>query len=91
MIDEIPEEKQPLIKREIPKRDKVMETRVDIETSDKVKEGRAMQVEEDVVKVGRLNIADYEKAPKASDELKIYQTVMYFPCIFCSILAQPFT
>ena len=86
VIDEIPDEKQPSIKSEIPKRDKVMETRVDIEIRDKDKRGPALQVKEGLVKVGRLNIAYYENAPKESDSPKIDQKVIYFCCDFAHML-----
>ena len=86
VIDEMPEEKQSSIKSEIPKRDKSMETRVDIEIRDKDKRGPALQVKEGLVKVGRLNIPYYENAPKESDSSKVDQKVIYFCCDFPHML-----
>ena len=78
MIDEVSEEKQPLIKREMPKRDKVKEKRVDMETCDKVEGLPAPQVKEDVVRVGRLDITDHAKTRRESVTQKIHQMVNSF-------------
>ena len=75
MIDEIPDEKQPLQKRDITKKDKVKETHVDMETCDKFDGGPDMK--EDVVKVGRLNIIDHKITPRESDRPKIHEMVIY--------------
>lgn len=52
------------------KRDEVNETCENIERYYKVEKGLIPQVKEDVVKVGRLNITDHEKAPKESQRLE---------------------
>ena len=78
VIDEIPEGKQPLIKRGIPKRDKVKETRVDVEMCDEVEGRQASHLKEDVVKVGRLNITDYEDTTREFHRPKIHQMVICF-------------
>ena len=75
VIDEIPDEKQPLQKRDIPKRDKVKETHLDMETCDKFDGGP--DVREEVVKVGRLNIIDHKITPRESDRPKIHEMVIY--------------
>ena len=76
VIQEIPEEKQPLQKRDIPKRDKVKETRLDIEPCDKFDGRPITHVKEDAVKVGRLNITDHEITQRESDRPKIQQMVI---------------
>ena len=75
MINEGPEEKQPLKKREIPKRDKVKEKHVDMETCDTFDGGP--DVREDVVKIGRLNIIDHKITPRESGMPKIHEMVIY--------------
>ena len=76
VIEEIPEEKQPLQKRDIPKREKVKQTRLDIEPCDKFDGGPIMHVKEDSVKVGRLNVTDHEITLRESDSPKIHQMVI---------------
>ena len=88
MIDEIPEKKQPVIKREIPKRDRIKETRVDIETYEEFEGGLSPHVKKDVVKVGRLNISDDEKPPRESDRPKTHQMVRYFSHNFRNMVAR---
>ena len=84
VIDEIPEEKQPVQKPDIQKRDKVKETRVDMEPCDSVEQRQAPLVKQEVAKVGRLNITEYEKTPRESDRPKIHQMVIYFSYNFCN-------
>ena len=84
MIDEMPEEKQPVQKPDIRKRDKVKETRVDMEPCDSVEQRQAPLVKQEVAKVGRLNITEYEKTPRESDRPKIHQMVIYFSYNFCN-------
>ena len=76
VIDEFPEQKEPLQKRDIPTRDKVKETRLDIEPCDKFDGGPIMRVKEDAVKVGRLSITDHEITQRESDRPKIQQMVI---------------
>ena len=71
IIDEMPEEKQPVKKPDIRKRDKVKETRVDMEPCDKVEQRQASLVKEEVAKVGTLKITDHEKTPRESGRPKI--------------------
>ena len=66
VIDELPEENQPLQKRDIPKREKVKETRLDIEPCDKFDGRPITHVKEDAVKVGRINITDHETTQRKS-------------------------
>ena len=84
VIDEMPEEKQPVQKPDIRKRNKVKETRVDMEPRDSVEQRQAPLVKEEVAKVGRLNITEYEKTPRESDRPKIHQMVIYFSYNFCN-------
>ena len=76
VIDEIPEEKQPPQKREIPKGDEVQGTIVDIKPCDKFDGRPKIPVKEDAVKVGRLNITDHEITLRESDRSKIHQMVI---------------
>ena len=78
VIDEMPEEKQPMQKPDTRKRDKIKEARVDMELCDKVEQRQAPLVKEEIAKVGRLNITEYEKTPRESDRPKIHQMVIYF-------------
>ena len=84
VIDEMPEEKQPVQKPDIRKRDKVKETRVDMEPCDSVKQRQAPLLKQEVAKVGRLNITEYEKTPRESDRPKIHRMVIYFSYNFCN-------
>ena len=84
VIDEMPEEKQTVQKPDIRKRDKVKETRIDMEPCDSVEQRQAPLVKQEVAKVGRLNITEYEKTPRESDRPKIHQMVIYFSYNFCN-------
>ena len=84
VIDEMPEEKQPVQKPDIRMRDKVKETRLDMEPGDSVEQREVPLVKEEVAKVGRLNITEYEKTPRESDRPKIHQMVIYFSHNFCN-------
>ena len=75
VIDEMPEEKQSMQKPDTRKRDKIKEGRVDMELCDKVEQRPEPLVKEEVAKVGKLNITEYEKTPRESDRPKIYQMV----------------
>ena len=86
VINETPKEKQPLQKRDIPKRDKVKETQVDVQTCDKFDDGSVTHVKEDVVKVGRLNIAEYKIIPSESEKPKVHEMVIYISCNFRKML-----
>ena len=64
VIEEIPEEKEEVTKPDVVKRDEIRTRREDIDTHYEIEEVPTKQVKEDVVKVGRLDITDYEKAPR---------------------------
>ena len=85
VIDEMAEGKEPLVKPDVPRRDKVEETCVDIETYDKVESRQGPDVKEDVAKVGRLKITDYENTRKESDRLTLHQMVIFFSWNFCDM------
>ena len=71
MIEEkIPEEKGPLGKYDALKPDEVKETPEDIEKHYKTERGPTRQMKEDVVKDTKLNITDYEIAPKESEQVE---------------------
>ena len=61
VIEEIPEEKEEMTKRDVVKRDEVKPRREDMETRYEVEKIPRKQVQEDMVKVGRLDVTDYEK------------------------------
>ena len=85
VIDEMAEGKEPLVKPDVLRRDKVEETCVDMETYDKVERRQAPDVKEDVAKVGRLKITDYENTRKESDSLTLHQMVIFFSWNFCDM------
>ena len=67
VIDEIPEEKEEVMKPDAVKRDEIQRSRrEDVDTRYEVSK---KQVKEDVVKVGRLDITDYEKTPRESQQV----------------------
>ena len=74
VVEERPEEKQEMPKRDVLKRDVVkprhedMETRYEAERE--TKRGPKAQVREDLVKVGRLDITDYEKVSRDSEQVE---------------------
>ena len=70
VIGENPEEKQPVVERR-----KIKDTPVDMETCDTIGRGPAPQVKKDMIKVGKINITDYEKKPRESHSPQILQTV----------------
>lgn len=67
VIEEIPEVKEKVIKSDVGKRDEVKPRREDIESRYEVEGVPRKQVLEDVVKVGRLDITEYEKSPRVSE------------------------
>ncbi len=64
VIEELPEEKEQVTRRDVVKRDEVKPKRDDMETRYEVKKVPRKQVQEEVVKVGRLDITDYEKTQR---------------------------
>jgi hypothetical protein len=68
VIDEISEEKGDMMKPDVVKRDEIQRSRRDdIDTRYEVSK---KQVKQDLVKVGRLDIMDYEKTSRGSDQEK---------------------
>ena len=70
VFEEAPEEKEPMTKHDVQKRDEVKETHDDMETSYKVERGLTTQVKQDVVGVGWLNVIDYGGTPKQSERVE---------------------
>ena len=60
-IEETPEEKQEVIKRDVLKRDEVRPRYKDTEARYEVERRPKSQGKEDVVEVGRLDVTDYQK------------------------------
>jgi hypothetical protein len=69
VIEEIPEEKE-VTKRDIIKRDEVKTKHEDMETCYAVEKVPRRQAHEDVVKVGRLDITEYEKTKREPESVK---------------------
>ena len=70
VIEELPEEKEQLTKRDVVNRDEVKPKRDDMETRYEVKKVPRIQVQEEVVKVGRLDITDYEKTQREPERVQ---------------------
>ena len=70
VIEELPEEKKQLTKRDVVKRDEVKPKRDDMETRYEVQKVPRKQVQEEVVKVGRLDITDYEKTYREPERVE---------------------
>jgi hypothetical protein len=70
VIEELPEEKEQLTKRDVVKRDEVKPKRDDMETRYEVQKVPRKQVQEEVVKVGRLDITDYEKTYREPERVE---------------------
>ena len=64
VIEEMPEGKEEVTKRDVVKRDEVKPRREDMETCYEVEKIPRKQVQEDMVKVGRLDVTDYEETPR---------------------------
>jgi hypothetical protein len=61
VIEEIPEEKEEVTKHDVLKRDEVKRRHEDMETRYQVERGPKPQVKEEIIKVGKLDVTDYEK------------------------------
>ena len=66
VIEEIPEEMGETTKRDMAKRDEVKPRQKDMETRYEIERGPKPQKEE-IVKVGKLDVTDYEKTSRASE------------------------
>ena len=69
VIEETPEENKELTKRDVHKTDKMKTKHEDTKTY-QVRRDPKPQVKEDVVKVGRLDITDYEKISRDSERVE---------------------
>ena len=78
LIEEIPEEKNDVEKHPIVKRDEIKPRRGDTEPGYNVDTVCRKQVQQDLVKVGRLDISDYEKTPRESRQIE-ERTTTYAP------------
>ena len=61
VIDETPEEKEEVIKRDVPKRDEVKPKYKHTETRYGVERRPVRKEKDDIVEVGRLDVTDYQK------------------------------
>ncbi len=68
--EELPEEKEQLTKRDVVRRDEVKTKRDDMETRYEVQKVPRKQVQEEVVKVGRLDITDDEKTYREQERVE---------------------
>ena len=69
VIEEIPEEKE-VTKRDVIKREEVKPKHEDMETCYEVEKVPRRQPQEDVVKVGRLDVTEYEKTQREPESIK---------------------
>ena len=69
MIEEIPEEKE-VTKRDVIKREEVKPRHEDMETRYQVEKVPGRQAHEEVVKVGRLDMTEYEKTQREPESIK---------------------
>ena len=70
MIEEIPEEKEEVTKRDVIKKDEVKQRREDMETRYQVERGPKRQVKEEIIKVGKFDVRDYEKTPMVCERVE---------------------
>ena len=74
VIEEIPEETVEVTRRDIVKKDEVEPRRADKETRYEIEQAPRTRAKDEVVKVGRLDITDYEKTQKESEKLEQRKT-----------------
>jgi len=70
VIEETPEEKREVIKRDLPKTEKVKPTHKETEVRYEVGRRPKQQGKEDGVKVGRLDVSEYPEQPMEFEPLK---------------------
>ena len=70
VIEETPEEKREVIKRDLLKREEVKPTRKDTEVCYEVERRPKQPGREDVAKVGRLHVQEYHEQPMEFERLK---------------------
>ena len=70
VIEEIPEEKEELTKRDIRRRDEVRPRSEEIKTRFEVERGPRPQVREEVIKVGKRDVTDYEKTQREAERVE---------------------
>ena len=74
VIEEVPEEKEEVTKRDVFKKDEVKPRHEGKETRYEVERAPRTRVKEEVVKVGRLDITDYEEAQRESERVEQRKT-----------------
>jgi hypothetical protein len=74
VIEEVPEEKSDVTERGIVKKDEVGQRYADDETRYEIQKASTTRAKEEVVKVGRLDITDYERTQKESEKLEQRKT-----------------
>ena len=74
VIEETPEEKEELIRRDVIKRDEVKQRHKDTDERYEVERRRRPQRREDVVKVGRMDVTDYQERTVESETMKERET-----------------
>ena len=71
VIEETPEEKLEVLKRDVVKRDEVKPRREDMKSPYEAEKFPGEQVKKEVIKVGKLDVTDYEKTQKDSERTYI--------------------
>ncbi|XP_028404778.1 trichohyalin-like [Dendronephthya gigantea] len=72
VIEEAPEEKEEILKRDVVRRDEVKPRREDMKTPYQAQKVPGVQVKEEVIKIGKLDVTDYERTRK--DEIQIVES-----------------
>ncbi|XP_028404780.1 glutactin-like [Dendronephthya gigantea] len=67
VIEEAPEEKEEILKRDVVRRDEVKPRREDMKTPYEAEKVPGVQMREEIIKVGKLDVTDYEKTQKDSE------------------------
>ena len=67
VIEETPEEKEEILKHAVVKRDQVKPRRENMKTPYEAEKFPEEQVKKEVIKVGKLDVTDYEKTQKDSE------------------------
>ncbi|XP_028404537.1 trichohyalin-like [Dendronephthya gigantea] len=67
VIEEAPEEKEGILKRDVVRRDEVKPRREDMKTPYEAEKVPGVQMREEIIKVGKLDVTDYEKTQKDSE------------------------
>ena len=70
VIEEVPEDKDEVTERDFHRKDEVKRRHEDMETRYQVERGPKPQIKEDIIKVGKLDVRDYEKTPREFERVE---------------------